>query len=205
MANQEHQQDAVPEQVTEEESTAGPRTPEEKQAFDELVTRIYAKLKPLAARVRWGSNETMSPTVLLHEAYLRLLNSKGLATRPHEEVIGIFVTVMKQIMVDQARRKKTRKRGSGGVISLTSRDEPDSHVTLSKEPVAMEDILTLEAGIEEMRANSPRRADIIERRFYLGLTAEETAISLRVSKTTVEREDREARNFLNARIGPRHS
>jgi RNA polymerase sigma-70 factor (ECF subfamily) len=197
---------ANPENATlEDESPSGTSiiaepASQETKTFDDLIASLYSRLKPLAARVRWNRNSTLGPTVLLHEAYLKLLNSKDLEKKPVEEVIGIFVNVMRQIMVDAARRKRSLKRGGGAIMPLTSEGTEPSQPKSSLSP---EDILSLERAIAELRTKNPRQADIIERRFYLGLTVDETATLMDVSKTTVEREDREAKIFLSARIRPR--
>jgi RNA polymerase sigma factor (TIGR02999 family) len=167
----------------------------------ELIDRIYNKLKPLAARVQWrGADPALHPSSLVHEAYLKLMKSRGMASRPDNEVLGIFAHVMRQIMVDAARRNKTGKRGGGAVFSLS--DDPDAGITPRREPVSPEDLLSLEAAMTDLRSKSPRQADIIDRRFYLGMTADEVAAALGISKTTVEREERSAKAFLRSRISP---
>jgi len=165
----------------------------------ELIDRLYKKLKPLAARVQWrGSDPAHHPSSLVHEAYLKLVKSRGLASRPDNEVLGIFAHVMRQIMVDAARRNKTEKRGGGAVLQLNSVDQPSPQ----REAVSPEEVLTLDAAMTELGAESPRQADIIDRRFYLGMTADEVATALGLSKTTVEREERSAKRFLRNRIAP---
>jgi len=187
-------------------STPRPKTPEEKRALDELVERIYARLKPLAARVRWrDANASLSPTTLVQEAYLKLLNSKDVTAKPHEEVIGIFAHVMRQIMIDAARRKKSQKRGSGALVPLSPVDPGGNEPPAQKKPMSPEDLLTIEAALEDLRRGDSRQADIIERRFYLGMTVEETATILQLSRTTVEREERKAKKFLENRIRPPQS
>ena len=165
----------------------------------ELIDRIYNKLKPLAARVQWrGSDPALHPSSLVHEAYLKLMKSRGLGSRPDNEVLGIFAHVMRQIMVDAARRNKSEKRGGGAVLPLNS----DYQGSPQRETVSPEDVLTLDAAMTELRFENPRQADIIDRRFYLGMTADEVAAALGLSKTTVEREERSAKKFLRNRISP---
>ncbi len=178
--------------------------PAARRELDGLIDRLYTKLKPLAARVRWsGANPSLSPTVLLHEAYLKLLNAKGLAEKPDHEVIGIFVHVMRQIMVDAARRRKSLKRG-GAVerTPLAFEDGTALEPPAPEAPLSPEDVLTLEAAMVQLERDSPRAATVIGCRFYLGLTVAETARALGVATATVEREDRDARKFLNAKIRP---
>ena len=175
---------------------------EERKALDELVERLYSRLKPLAARIRWrDASPTLNATALVQEAYLKLLNSKDLATKPHDEVLAIFAHVMRQIMVDAARRKRAQKRGAGVVVQMIT-EHQNGAVATPKHAVTPEDVLTLEAALDELRISSQRQADIMERRHYLGLTVDETARVLRLSKTMVEREERSARKFLEERIRP---
>src|ERR1700680_3349257 len=93
-----------------EQNPASAQKPMDRRAFNELMKRLYTKLKPLAMRVRWSpGNLSLSPTLLLHEAYLKLLHGKQFTASSDNEAIGIFAHVMKQIIVDAARRKKSQK------------------------------------------------------------------------------------------------
>jgi RNA polymerase sigma-70 factor (ECF subfamily) len=173
----------------------------DREALDALVKRLHSKLKQLAARVRWrDASPTLSATVLVQEAYLKLLNSKDLTLKTHDEVLGIFAHVMKQIMADAARRKRSQKRGAGGVVPLNT-----AHRNAAASPmqaVSPEEVLTLKAALDELRINNKRQADIMDRRYYFGLTTEETVQVMGISKTTVEREERIAKKFLAERIRP---
>jgi RNA polymerase sigma-70 factor, ECF subfamily len=177
-------------------------TASDRKALDELVERLYAKLKALAARVRWRTaSPSLNATALVQEAYLKLLNSKDLTSKSHDEVLSIFAHVMRQIMSDAARRKRSQKRGAGAVVALATAHRDGA---AQREPtISPEDVLTLEAALDELRIISERQADIMDRRHYLGLTVEETASVMGISKTTVEREERNARQFLEERIRPR--
>ena len=94
-----------------EQDPASAPAPMDRETFNALVERLYSRLKPLAARVRWSpGNASLSPTVLLHEAYLKLLQAKQFTAGSDNEVIGIFAHVMKQIIVDAARRKRAIAR-----------------------------------------------------------------------------------------------
>lgn len=173
----------------------------ENKALDELVERLYTRLKALAVRVRWRTaSPTLSATALVQEAYLKLWSSKDLASKSHDEVLSIFAHVMRQILSDAARRKRSQKRGAGLVVALP----PDGRDGAVQHGLAVtpEDVLTLEAAVDELRILNKRQADIMDRRHYLGLTVEETASVMRISRTTVEREERNARRFLQERIRP---
>ena len=153
--------------------------------LDELFARLYGKLKKLASRVRWqGSNPTLSPTALVHEAYLKLRKTPAdLASHSNEEVIGIFAHVMRQILVDATLRKRAQKRAPA--------DTPGSA------PVPVEVVFTIQEVVERLRKRNPRQGAIVDCRFYLGMTVAETAQALDISQTSVEREWREAKVMLN--------
>lgn len=180
------------------------RSAPDRKALDELVEQLYSKLKVLAARVRWRTADpTLNATALVQEAYLKLLNSKDLTSKSHDEVLSIFAHVMRQILSDAARRKRSQKRGAGAVVALAT--EHRDGAAQQQQTISPEDVLTLEAALDELRIISERQADIMDRRHYLGLTVEETASVMRISKTTVEREERSARKFLEQRIRPQKS
>ncbi len=164
--------------------------PDERQLLDELFTRLYDKIRRLAARVRWGgTNPTLSPTALAHEAYLKLRKDPpDLTARSYDEVIAIFANAMHQILIDAARRKGAQKRAIA-----SSPDTPN---------LPIEDALTIAAAIEGLERENPAQARIVQCRFLLGMTVDETAAALGFSKRSVEREWQEARVRLTDRIGP---
>ena len=162
----------------------------EQKALDELFTWLYNKIRILAARVRWnGTNPTLSPTALVHEAYIKLRKDPPeLAARSYDDVIGIFANAMHQILIDAARRKSAQKR-----IAL---DTPET------KELPIEDALTVLAALERLDGNNPRQAQIVKCRFLLGMTVDETAAALRLSKRTVEREWQDAKARLSREIDP---
>ena len=176
--------------------------PMDREAFNKLVERLYTKLKPLAARVRWSGNGSLSPTLLLHETYLKLLQAKQFTAGTDNEVIAIFAHVMKQILMDAARRKKSLRHGAGGIVPLKDGDSQRLDMRANKDALPDEDVLTLVSAVDELRRADPGQADVIDRRYCLGLTVEETARLLGVSVSTVEREYREAMKFLRGKLRP---
>lgn len=167
--------------------------PDERKLLDELFTRLYDKIRRLAARVRWsGSNPTLSPTALAHEAYLKLRKDPpDLTARSYEEVIAIFAHAMHQILIDAARRKGAQKRAI-----VNSPDTPD---------LPIEDAITIAAAIEGLERENPAQARIVQCRFLLGMTVDETAAALGFSKRSVEREWHDAKARLTSRIDPGQS
>ncbi|MGI8744056.1 MAG: sigma-70 family RNA polymerase sigma factor [Bryobacteraceae bacterium] len=169
-------------------------TEEQRRALDELFSRLYKKIRQLASRVRWnGANPTLNPTALVHEAYLKLLKDppdflskcntgKNACATPYDEAIAIFANAMRQILIDAARRKSAQKRAPAGLPEKTA--------------VSVEDALTVAGLLEDLKRENPRQGQIVDCRFYLGMTVEETAAALNLSSTMVEREWREAKAWL---------
>jgi RNA polymerase sigma factor (TIGR02999 family) len=158
--------------------------------LDDLFGRLYSKIRQLASRVRWkGANPTLNATALAHEAYLKLLKDPpDLASKSSDEVIAVFANAMRQILIDAARRKKAQKRDPVSAPENT--------------PLPVEDALTIDALAQDLKRENPRQGQVVDCRFYLGMTVDETAAALGLSKTMVEREWREARARLGARVQP---
>jgi RNA polymerase sigma factor (TIGR02999 family) len=163
---------------------------EQEVALDELFIQLYNKIRILAARVRWnGTNPTLNPTALAHEAYIKLRKDPPeLASKSYDQVIVIFANAMHQILIDAARRKNAQKR-----MAL---DAPE------KTELPIEDAITVAAALEELESENRRQAQIIRCRFLLGMTADETAAALQLGKRIVEREWQDAKAQLASRIGP---
>jgi len=179
---------STPQQSTGSEEPDTPPAAENQVVLDELFTQLYNKIRILAARVRWnGTNPTLNPTALAHEAYLKLRKDPPeLAAKTYDEVIGIFANAMHQILIDAARRKSAQKRVP---LDLPGRTE-----------LPIVDAITIADSLEKLALGNPRQAQIIRCRFLLGMTADETAAALRLSKRTVEREWQDARAFLSRKI-----
>ena len=165
-------------------------TLEGRRNLDEIFGQLYEKIKGLAARVRWsGTNPTLNPTALAHEAYLKLReNPPDLSAKNYDEVVGIFSHAMRQILVDAARRKGAQKR-----IPVAGHEE---------KTLPVEDALAVNTALEELERENPRQARIVECRFLLGMTVDETALATGQSRTTVERDWREAKDKLSQRLHP---
>jgi RNA polymerase sigma factor (TIGR02999 family) len=168
------------------------------RALDGLFAHVYSELKRLAHQVRGGrAGETMNTTALVHEAYLKLLPSANIAWENRAHFFGVAARAMRQILVDSARRQLAQKRG-GGERSPVSLDE--SVHGLHEEPMYAADLLVLDQALDRLAAVDPRRARVVEHRFFAGLSTRETAELLGISTGTVERDWRAARAWLALEI-----
>jgi RNA polymerase sigma factor (TIGR02999 family) len=169
----------------------------EPQALDQLFPLIYDELKAVARGqlAREVTGHTMSPTALLHEAYVRLADRETLAPEDRRHFFAIVSQAMRRILIDHARARKRAKRGSGQVAIPLDEIEPLLNDTAVDELVALDDAL------DRLARSSPRAAEVVERRFFGNLTLEETADSLGVSLKTVQRDWMVARAWLRKEMG----
>jgi RNA polymerase sigma factor (TIGR02999 family) len=151
---------------------------------------VYEELKTLAHRVRGAqAGDTLHTTALVHEAYIKLSSSGTISVHSREHFYALAVRAMRQILVDAARRHVAQKRGSG--VQLVSLDE-----SLRAEPLRPGQLLALDEALTRLAAAEPRLAQVVEQRVFAGLTADETAAVLGVSRPTIDRDWRAARAWL---------
>jgi RNA polymerase sigma factor (TIGR02999 family) len=163
-------------------------------AVDRLLPHVYAELRRLAARAWSGRtpDRTLHPTALVHEAYLRLFKddeAKDWENRRH--FFSVAAMAMRQLLADSARARAAEKRGGDRV-----RAEMNSslHIAAGEEPPV--DHLALDRALAKLQALNERQARIVELRYLVGLTLEETAEALDVSVRTVSLDWRMARTWL---------
>ena len=161
-------------------------------AADQLFPLVYDQLRALAARYsqRQPSENTLQPTALVHEAYLKMVNARSQEYRGKEHFCAVAATAMRQILCTYAERKRTLKRGGGAKqVSL-------SRVTLSEkqDPV---DTLDLDAALKRLESADEQLSRVTELLYFGGLQLEEAATVLGISRSTVARRWRKARAFLN--------
>jgi RNA polymerase sigma factor (TIGR02999 family) len=161
------------------------------RAAADLLPLIYDELRKLAqARMaKTPPGNTLQPTALVHEAYLRLIGSDDPNWHSRGHFFAAAAQAMRQILVEQARRKASLKHG-GGRKRVALED-----VDLAIEPPA-EDVLALDEALMQLEKADSRKGNVVMLRFFAGLTNEETAAALGVSVPTVEREWRFSRAFL---------
>jgi RNA polymerase sigma-70 factor, ECF subfamily len=162
------------------------------QAGERLMPLIYGELRRQAAgyRRRERRDHTLPTTALVHEAYLRLIGERApWSNRGH--FFGMAARVMRQVLVDHARRHRAAKRGGGWTrVSLEG---------MEGSPPARQrdlDLVVLDQALEELAALDPGKARVVELRFFGGLNLEEIAETLGVSASTVTREWRMSRAWL---------
>ena len=161
------------------------------EARDELVGLVYGPLRAIAERHlnREREGHTLQPTALVNELYLRLIDQRSVEWHDRTHFFAVAAQVMRRILVDHARRRKSEKRG-GGVVPLT--------IGAALDVAAAEDfdVVALDTALENLAAVFPQQARIVELRFYGGLTIDETAEALGISAATVSREWTMARAWL---------
>ncbi len=144
----------------------------DRAALDALIPLVYNELHRLALNQikRDRTNLTLQPTALIHEAFLRLFGSSPPLFHDRSHFLGIVSRVMRQVLVDASRRRQALKRGSGLQVMLE--DVADA----SGGPAI--DLLAINQALERLGQEDPRMVQLIEMRFFAGMTAEETAEAL---------------------------
>ena len=135
------------------------------------------------------AGHTLQATALVHEAYLRLIDIKRVSWQDRSHFFAMAARVMRRVLVDHARAKQYQKRGAGA--HKVSLDDVD--IIGAEQAV---DILALDEALEALGRQDPRKAQVVEMRYFAGLTIEETAAALEVSVDTVMRDWRLARAWL---------
>lgn len=164
-------------------------------ALDRLMPSVYSELRRLAAAHlrRERHDHTLQATALVHEAYLRLVDAEHVTWQNRAHFFGIAARVMRQILVNHALSRNAAKRG--GLAHKLSLDEVVSFAD-DREV----DIVALDEALKELEQIDPQKCRIIELRFFSGLSIEETAEVLGVSKATVERHWRIAKLWLKREL-----
>jgi RNA polymerase sigma factor (TIGR02999 family) len=163
----------------------------DQSALDRLLPLVYADLRKMARRCLQGErrDHTMQTTGLVHEAYLRLVQSNRVQWRDRAHFFALTAQLMRRVLVDEARKRAVNKRGGG-----MTRVALDDVLVAVAEPSV--DVLALDEALNSLATVSPRKAQVVEMRFFGGLTIEETAAVLDVSTDIVKREWRTAKLWL---------
>jgi RNA polymerase sigma factor (TIGR02999 family) len=153
------------------------------QALDELYAEVYSHLKQLAhtQRMYWEGDYTLNTTALAHEAYLKLIRQDQAGWEDRTHFMGVASKAMRHILINYAERRRARKRGGG--VEPVPFDESNPIA-----PDTAQEILDLHEALERLAHVSERSVQIVECRFFAGLTIGETAAALGVSRATVQRD-----------------
>jgi len=160
-----------------------------------LFNLVYPRLRQIAnALFRGESPESLlQPTSVVNELFIKLVNQRSLQFENREHFFSLAASLMRRILVDHARSERRDKRDGGSKVPLH-----DDLVWVSTMPSA--DLLDIDRALEELQKIDPRKSQMIELRFFLGSTAEETAEILNTSKATVDRDLKFARGWLYERL-----
>ena len=164
-------------------------------ALDRLVPLVYDELRRVARRhlQREEPGHDLQATALVHEVYLRLVDVDRMTMRSRTHFFGVAATLMRQILVDHARRQRAGKRGAGA--TMLSLDEVQAAA-----PASSVDVLALDQALDALSGIDARQCRVVELRFFAGLNIDETAEALGISPATVEREWAMAKAWLFRRM-----
>ena len=167
----------------------------DRSAAEQLLPLVYAELRKVAAHkmANEAPGHTLQATALVHEAWLRLVdsNQRGWENRAH--FFGAAAEAMRRILVDHARRKRSQKRGG------QADHEPfeDSAITLAAPP---DELLAVHEALDKLAAEDPSAAELVKLRYFVGMTMEEAASALGMAKRTAENLWTYARVWLHREI-----
>ncbi|MEO8197705.1 MAG: sigma-70 family RNA polymerase sigma factor [Thermoanaerobaculia bacterium] len=161
-------------------------------AGDRLLERIYHELKRIAASQlrRERPDHTLQTTALVHEAFLRLIDQRGVDWRDRTHFFGLAAGMMRRVLVDHYRARQARKR--------TAPTDPPTAPAFASTRAA--EVLDLDRALTALAESHPRQARVVEMRYFADLDVEEVALCLDISTPTVKRDWRFARAWLNAAL-----
>jgi RNA polymerase sigma factor (TIGR02999 family) len=167
------------------------------ESLDRLMPLVYDELRVIADRQLAGraghAESTLSPTALVHEAYLRLVDQSRARWNDRAHFLALAALAMRHVLVDRAKARCAHKRGG-----------PRRPITLDEQAIAVDDqpeaLLQLNEALERLGELDPRLAQVVECRFFGGLTEEEIAAALDVTVRTVQRDWAKARMLLRATL-----
>jgi RNA polymerase sigma-70 factor (ECF subfamily) len=168
------------------------------EASEKLLPLVLPELRALARHYLRGerAGHTLQPTALVNEAYVRLVSDQARNWRSRAHFVGVTAGIMRRILIDYARRRHALKRGTQPAPIEIS-DEPEG---LSAKET--EELIALDAALNRLEVMNPRHRQVVELRYFGGLSVEETAEVLNVSPITVKRDWRVARAWLKGQVRP---
>ncbi|MBP6749956.1 MAG: sigma-70 family RNA polymerase sigma factor [Xanthomonadaceae bacterium] len=166
------------------------------QAWNKLYASLYGDLYRIArAQLRSTSGHTLTPTSLINETWLRLARKRDVLATDKQQLVGLVVSAMRKAILDEIRRRRADKRGGGAcavALDIEGMAPADSRETI--------DMLALDASIEALRVHQPRLAQVVEWRYFGGMSESEIASVLGLHERTVRRDWQAARLFLAQRL-----
>ena len=170
------------------------------QALQALFARVYAELKQLAHRQLAGAaGHTLNTTGLVHEAYLKLAQPpEGREVQGRAHFFARAAKAMRQIVIDHARARLTDKRGGAGLQIVTL----DAAAGVADPEFGPDELLRLDSALTQLASAEPRLAELVEQRFFAGLSVSDIAMMQSVSERTLNRDWRRAKAQLHAALYP---
>lgn len=170
-------------------------------ATQRLITLVYDELRAMARRQlrHWRHERTITTTVLVHEAYLRLVDTRSTTWDDRSHFFSVAALAMRHILVDAARRRVAKKRG-GEEVRITFDELRLGGGKRDAEARAVE-VLAIDRALTSLSSLDGRLSQLVELRFFAGLTEEETAEVMGTSERTVRRDWHKARSFLYQALG----
>ena len=164
-----------------------------REAFDQLIPLVYSELRVIASRrlAREWRDDALETTALVNEAYLKLLGQRAVDWQNRAHFFAIAAQLMRRIVVDDARRRLSQKRGGGDVAA------PLDDLVAPQPPVGAVDVLALDVALTELQRIDPDLGRLVELRFFGGMTVEQTAEVLGLSPATIKREWAVAKGWLH--------
>lgn len=161
-------------------------------AIDRVCSELYTELHSMAARYVHGERggRTLQATALVHEAYLRLKSVQNIDWEARGQFLAVVARIMRNMLVDAARKRAVRERGAVELEAAARADQTNDGL----------DLVAVDIALEKLAKESPRSARVVELRFFGGLDARECAEAMNVSLSTVEREWRFGRAWLQSAI-----
>jgi RNA polymerase sigma factor (TIGR02999 family) len=166
----------------------------DQDAAGKLISAVYGELRQMAGRAMRNERpgHTLQPTALVHEAFLKLAGGAGVEWRDRAHFFGVAARLMREILVDYARKRSAAKRGSGARITL------DESLLISEDRLG--DVIAMDEVVKRLEALDPRQGRIVELRFFGGLSVEEVAEVMQISTPTVKREWQSAKAWLHREL-----
>lgn len=162
-----------------------------KDNMDALMPLLYNELYDIAQRLllKERNDHTLSPTALINEAYIKLIDQNRVNWIDKSHFLGISALIMKRILLNYAKQRVALKRGGGNFVITFNEDVYSHHIYA-------DDFLELEIALERLHEENPRYAEVVEYKYFGGMTNEEIAEVLKISVTSVKRDWRFSRAWL---------